>query len=594
MRFPQCAARGSFLFACTIAFVSLCLSLTDQCWSAAAQGGQFTLLPVPPPDKTESLRLRPRVPGAVSQTVVPLTSGTPQTGTINGTTTTACVLNTTQYSIPITADARRLQISLSGNQDVDLYARFNNQIGVQSGQLVADYSSDSGEFVEDLSITPNILPPLQSGTYFIGVTNCGASAANFTLTATVTNGGGQVTEELRVDDNSPESGVIGSGLFYVNRLTPLQYPSRLQKIRIYFAAFQNQPDPSGAQIRLLAFNLPSNVAPSSTTQTFLLDRNEKLPSITAPRFIDFDVSEMPAITAGDWYIGFQAPTPAAGVALVVDTTGALQGRTFVGTDLQPYQVVPTANALIRAVVLSGANTVASVSAASFSGGTLAADSIVAGFGTKLATGTASASTQPLPTTLVGTTVKVRDSAGTERLAPLFFVGPGQVNYLIPAGTANGAATVTVTSGDGTVSTGTLNIVSVAPSLFSANASGQGVASGVVLRVKADGSQVFEPLATLDAAQNRFVAVPIDVSNTNEQVFLVLFGTGFRQVSRLADVTVRIGGQDAEVSFAGPQGGFAGLDQLNVRLSRALAGRGEIDVALTAGGSNANVVRVNVK
>ncbi|MGH9844828.1 MAG: hypothetical protein ACREEM_39430, partial [Blastocatellia bacterium] len=54
------------------------------------------------------------------------------------------------------------------------------------------------------------------------------------------------------------------------------------------------------------------------------------------------------------------------------------------------------------------------------------------------------------------------------------------------------------------------------------------------------------------------------------------------------------GVDAQVTFAGAQGGFAGLDQVNVRLSRSLIGRGEVDVALTVDGQAANTVKVCIK
>src|SRR5262245_43404798 len=58
------------------------------------------------------------------------------------------------------------------------------------------------------------------------------------------------------------------------------------------------------------------------------------------------------------------------------------------------------------------NLVVTVSAASYDpNGIVAPDSIAAAFGTKLATQTASAASQPLPTSLAGTTVKVKDSAG---------------------------------------------------------------------------------------------------------------------------------------------------------------------------------------
>ena len=245
-------------------------------------------------------------------------------------------------------------------------------------------------------------------------------------------------------------------------------------------------------------------------------------------------------------------------------------------------------------VLTIVNPVASVNAASFSATVLAPESIIAAFGTNLATRTESAAVQPLPTTLAGTTVKIRDSGGVERSAQLFFVAPGQVNYLMPAGLANGVGTVTVTSGDGTLSLGTVNIAAAAPGLFTANASGQGLAVGVVLRVRADSSQVYETLVTFDNAQQRFVAVPIDVSNANDQVFVLFFGTGLRGAARLSDVNVQVGGTNSEVGFAGPQGDLAGLDQLNVRLSRTLMGRGEVDVVLNVAGRSANVVKINIR
>jgi uncharacterized protein (TIGR03437 family) len=241
-----------------------------------------------------------------------------------------------------------------------------------------------------------------------------------------------------------------------------------------------------------------------------------------------------------------------------------------------------------------ATALTTVSAASFDGSSLAPESIVAAFGTNLAAATQAATSTPLPTMLAGTTIKVRDSANVERSAPLFFVSPTQVNLLIPAGTAVGAASLTLTGSDGSTAAGTLQIANVAPSLFSANASGQGVAAAVALRIRANGQQVTEPIAQWDAAQNRFVAVPIDLSVENEQVFLILFGTGLRYRSSLSSVSARIGGTDAQVVFAGAQSDFAGLDQVNVSLTRSLAGRGEVDVVLMVDGKVANTVKVSIK
>ncbi|MGH9831526.1 MAG: hypothetical protein ACRD9Y_00840, partial [Blastocatellia bacterium] len=165
-------------------------------------------------------------------------------------------------------------------------------------------------------------------------------------------------------------------------------------------------------------------------------------------------------------------------------------------------------------------------------------------------------------------------------------------------TASGVARLAVIAGAGpfgdTLGSGPIQVAAVAPGLFTANATGQGVAAAVALRIKADGTQAFEPVAEFDAALNRFVARPIDLGPESDQVFLILFGTGIRNRSALAAVTATIGGAAAEVQFAGSQGGFVGLDQVNLRLARALIRRGEVDVALSVEGKAGNVVEINIK
>ncbi len=237
----------------------------------------------------------------------------------------------------------------------------------------------------------------------------------------------------------------------------------------------------------------------------------------------------------------------------------------------------------------------SVSAASFTvAGGLAPESITALFGVNLADKTQAAASLPLPATLAGVSLKVTDSAGVERLAPLFFVSPGQINYVIPAGTANGPATLTVMNAGEPVASGESQIASAAPGLFSANSSGAGVAAALALRIKADGSQSYEPVAQFDPEQNRFVPTPIELSAATDQVFLVFYGTGLRYRSSLSAVSCVIGGVNSEALFAGPAPGFAGLDQVNVRLPRSLARRGEVDVELFVDGEAANKVRVSIR
>src|SRR5262249_43848736 len=136
--------------------------------------------------------------------------------------------------------------------------------------------------------------------------------------------------------------------------------------------------------------------------------------------------------------------------------------------------------------------VRSVSAASYCGYDVTAESIVAGFGSMLAPSTQAATSIPLPTTLAGVSMKIKDSAGVERLAPLFFVSPGQINYQVPTGAALGPAIVNGMNG-GSDFISAINIVKVAPALFTANADGRGVPAAFALRIKSDGSQTVEPV-----------------------------------------------------------------------------------------------------
>jgi len=253
-----------------------------------------------------------------------------------------------------------------------------------------------------------------------------------------------------------------------------------------------------------------------------------------------------------------------------------------------------ATLLINRGVCAPAGVVTLTSAASFSVLRMATESIAAAFGANLASDIVVATTTPLPTSLGGTTLRIRDSAGNEADAPLFFVSPTQINLLVPRGLANGPALVTVLRGGNAVTTGVIEIVSVNPGLISADATGTGYAAAVVLRVKADGSQVFEPVVQFNAAQNRFDPVPIDVGNPAEQVFVLLFGTGIRNRTSLANVATRVGGEAVETLYAGDQGGFAGLDQLNVRLPSSLAGKGDVAVDVMVDGKVANPVRLRIR
>ena len=221
----------------------------------------------------------------------------------------------------------------------------------------------------------------------------------------------------------------------------------------------------------------------------------------------------------------------------------------------------------------------------------AARAIMSLFGTDLAPGTAFAASSPLPVTLQGTAVTVTGSGGVAREAGLFFVSAGQINFLIPAETPTGTARVSVAA-SGPQSQGfEVQIGNAAPGLFSANASGRGVAAAEALRIQGGGSRIREDVITFDPASSSYQAVPLDLGTEQDQVFLILYGTGIRGVSA-GGVSVTIGGEAVAVQYAGLQGDFVGLDQVNLGpLPRSLGGRGEVPVVLTADGIPSNAVTI---
>ncbi len=231
---------------------------------------------------------------------------------------------------------------------------------------------------------------------------------------------------------------------------------------------------------------------------------------------------------------------------------------------------------------------------------LCGESIGAIFGTNLAAGVANGDgTDPgapgiqLPTTLGGVTVKFIDRLGVSRDAPLFYVSPQQANLQIPAGTATGPANVEVRTTAGETVLRRAEVFTVAPSIFTADASGGGLPAAFVLRVKSDGSQVLEPIFQFDQS-GKPVAIPIELNRAGETVFLILFGTGIRGRSDLSKVSARAGGENLPVEFAGAIPDFVGLDQVNLRLPAALAGRGEVQIEFEDDGRMANPVKLLIQ
>jgi uncharacterized protein (TIGR03437 family) len=212
-----------------------------------------------------------------------------------------------------------------------------------------------------------------------------------------------------------------------------------------------------------------------------------------------------------------------------------------------------------------------VSSASFAPGPVAADSFVSAIGTNL------------PAWIGGLSIMVTDAVGVSRQATVLYASATQVNFIMPAGSSAGVATVSMAG----LST-QVQIVPVKAGLFTLNANG--LAAAYAVRVDAAGNQTTEPVYVVQGG--KVIASPINLGAATDQIYLALFGTGFDNLSA-GDVSVQVGGQSAMVSYCGPQG-LAGLDQINVLLPRQLAGSGDSAVVVSVGGFASNVVRVTIQ
>lgn len=181
-----------------------------------------------------------------------------------------------------------------------------------------------------------------------------------------------------------------------------------------------------------------------------------------------------------------------------------------------------------------------------------------------------------------TTVSLRDIAGAPYSAELIYASAAQLNLVLPAGLPAGRATLTVTRGDALQQSAALTIGPISPGIFTADATGLGLAAAHAIRVSPDGSQSVQNVS--DCSTGICTPVPIAFGAPDDRIVLVLYGTGIRGRSGLAGVHATVGTLTLPCQFAGPHSLYPGLDQINIELPRSLRGRGPLPVELNVDGS----------
>ncbi len=265
-----------------------------------------------------------------------------------------------------------------------------------------------------------------------------------------------------------------------------------------------------------------------------------------------------------------ALTPAAigGSVQFFDTTGsATLGTTQPGNGTATLALAPADAAKIAGHAISAVYSGSTASAGSTSnpivlpavrnaaGGTspdFAPEELVSLYGSGLLETDKPVVATAMAQTLGGLSVNIADATGAVFPAGLSYVSRSQVNFLMPAGLARGAALVMLLRGGDVVTTWPVTVARVAPGIFGA-------------------SQM--------------------VHAESGAAYLVLYGTGIRNRSETAAVTCMVNGTALPVLYAGVQSDFAGLDQVNVPLPADLVASNMLSVSVKVDGQGSNVITI---
>ncbi len=259
------------------------------------------------------------------------------------------------------------------------------------------------------------------------------------------------------------------------------------------------------------------------------------------------------------------------------------GVAFSQTTGQAVVTLPSNNSV---AIIGALGAVGVVNAASFLPGGVAPLSIASAFGTGLSASTATASNTPLPTLLANVAVRVGNA-----VVPLFFVSSLQINFQVPQ-LVPGTYTVQVLQGSTVVATGSLQVVTTSPAVFTLNMQGTGQAAAL--------NQDF----TLNG--------PLLADSTQKPAArgsaIMLFGTGggltsptptagsaSTQAARtVLSATATVGGLPATVQYSGAAPGLVGAWQVNVFIPATTVVGPAVPVTVTIGGQTSNTVTIVVE
>jgi len=220
-----------------------------------------------------------------------------------------------------------------------------------------------------------------------------------------------------------------------------------------------------------------------------------------------------------------------------------------------------------------------------SGVPIAPGSLITLFGSKLANTTGQAAGNPLPLSLNGAEVHLGN-----RSLPLLFTSDGQLNVQVPYDVAvDTQHQISVSRGDTIAVAETLTVTSAQPGIFTKTQTGTG--QGAI--VKQDGVT----LAESGTAAKRGEVVIIYCSGLGPVSPAVEAGRAAPSSplsSVVNPVTVTIGGQQAQVLFAGLAPGFSGLYQVNAVVPAGSPTGDSVELTIEAASQKSRPVTIAVQ
>ena len=288
------------------------------------------------------------------------------------------------------------------------------------------------------------------------------------------------------------------------------------------------------------------------------------------------------LSDGRWAATWAPRNPTANIvitgsaALNVSSTVRLTGAVQIMGNAQTNPLSP--------IVASGGI----VNAASFSkNAPVPPGALVTIFGTHLADQQTSATVLPLPN-LLSTTSATIDGANL----PLLFASDGQVNGVIPfALQQNVTHLLVVTRGNAISVPEPVTIANAQPAVFTADGSGGG--QGVVLGFLNGGAQVLADSTHPVSAGGYIVLYATGLGAVTPAVPDGIAGPSFPLSTVSQPISLKIGGADATITYAGLAPGFASLYQVNAIVPVVTPGN-SVPLVITVGGQDSPPVTIAVK